>query len=476
LGADFNFLTGADMIPTIHQTDKLLYAQIYEFYRDAILHERLSPGYKIPSHRKLAKELGVSNNTVVRAYEQLIHEGYVKNEHRRGLFVTALESREWQVRHVLKKKYASSAPSARKNIKADFSPSDQLVDEKNFPIKQWRKCSNWALDGISFQYQEYEREDPLKGPLLKYLLEHRGVHATPEQLIIGSGATTLIFWLAFVLRKTHSSIIFEEPCYPRPRFLFSELGYDIRPVTLTQDGIDLRKLSKVKTDLIYVTPSHQYPTGAAIPVANRIQILNWARKNNAYIIEDDFDCEFRYKMKLMPSLQGLDKFDRVIYVGSFSNSLMPSLRVAYLVLPENFSVSYHQYSHLVNTVPFIIRKTLAYFIAEGFWERHLKKMRSIYQKKYDVCIEALNKLPGNCIHFNNTASGLNILLRLRTRLSEQELIKRALKSGISISSVNEFYFKKRNQPSQPEVLLEFGNLPVQEIEVIVKKLYKAWFT
>lgn len=463
------------MIPIIDQTAGPLYEQIYEFYRDAIIGKRFNHNDRLPSHRTLAKRLGIGNNTVLRAYEQLTHEGYVQNEKRKGLFVAMLESRDWETNDRPIKKNVITLKPKDKKVVTDFGLSYRLVDEKNFPIKQWRQCSNWALDGISFQYQEHEKEDPLKSQLLKYLFEHRGVQATSERVIIGSGATALIFWLAFVLRKTHSKIIFEEPCYPRPRALFSEFGYNIRAVSLTSDGINLQKLSGKKADLIYLTPSHQYPTGAAIPVGNRIKILNWAKNNNAYIIEDDFDCEFRYRTRLMPSLQGLDKFDKVIYVGSFSASIMPSLRVGYLVLPVNISIECQRYSHLVNTVPFIIRRTLANFMERGFWERHLKKMRNIYFEKYNVCTDALKRLPGNSIQFNNTPSGLNILLSISTRLSEQELVKRAIESGISITPVSDFYYKKVNRPEQPEVLFEFGSLPVQEIENVVKKLYNAWF-
>jgi GntR family transcriptional regulator / MocR family aminotransferase len=463
---------GADMIPTIHQSDKLLYEQIYEFYKHAILQKRLNHNDRLPSYRVLAKELGVGNNTVLKAYEQLILEGYVKNADRKGLYVTKMDHRDWQIE---KKGRIPVTPARPKKKKSGISTTDHLVDERNFPVKHWRKCSNWALDHISFQYQEYEQHDPLKDQLVKYLFTYRGVHASPERLLIGSGANALMFWLAFVLRKSCSRIVIEEPGYPRIRFLFSEFDYHIKPVTVGEDGIDLKKLAKEKADLIYLTPSHQYPMGAAIPVSHRLQIIGWARKNNAFIIEDDFDCEFRYKTKLMPSMQGLDQSDRVIYIGSFSNSLMPSLRVAYMVLPENFPVAYQAYRYLTNTVPYFTRKTLAHFMEQGYWERHLKKMRNLYKKKYDTCIEALRKIPDNQIKFNNTPSGLNILLRINTRLGEAEIIKRALENGIHIAPASVFYAHPGNIPRHPEVLFEFGSIPQDEIESVVEKLHAAWF-
>jgi GntR family transcriptional regulator/MocR family aminotransferase len=472
--AVFNIFKGADMVPLIRDSGKPFYEQIYEFYKEAILNKRLKTNVKLPSYRALAGELGVANNTVLKAYEQLIVEGYVRNENRRGLFVTRIDLREWEVVPV-KKSGLETEKNRVKKSKPDFNASVQLVDEKNFPLKQWRKCSNWALDHISFQYEEHEQHDPLKDQLIKYLFHSRGVQATPERLLIGSGASVLVFWLAMIFRKTCKKVVIEEPGYPRIRFAFSEFGYDIRPVPVNHDGIDLQKLAKEKADLIYLTPSHQYPTGAAIPVDHRIEILNWATKNKAWIIEDDFDCEFRYKTKLMPALQGLDQSNRVIYVGTFSSALMPSLRVAYLVLPENFSVPYELYRYLTNTVPFFTRKTLAHFMEGGYWERHLKRMRNVYKKKYDACIGALKRIPKNHIQFNHAPSGLNILLRINTRLSEAEIVRRAVESGILITPASDFYVDKANRPQKPEILFEFGSLPQDQIEKIVNKLYKAWF-
>jgi GntR family transcriptional regulator / MocR family aminotransferase len=472
--ADFNFLTGADMIPVIHHIDKLLYEQIYEFYKAAILEKRLSYNQRLPSYRVLAKELGIANNTVLKAYEQLILEGYVTNIPRKGLYVSKIDRSDWHLPAADPLPTKGRQAKTKKRSSA-YNTSIHLVDESHFPVKQWRKCSNWALDRISFKYQEYEQDDPLKEQLIKYLFQYRGVRATPERLLIGSGASALIFWLAFVLRKSCKKIIVEEPGYTRTRSLFQEFDYNVKPIRVTSQGIDLTRLRKQRADLLYITPSHQYPTGAAIPVTHRIQLLNWAQKNNAYILEDDFDCEFRYKTNLMPSLQGLDQTNRVIYIGTFSSALMPSLRVAYVVLPENFPAIYESYKHLTNTVPYFTRRTLALFMEKGFWDRHLKKMRTVYKRKYDACMEALQRLPAKCIEYNQTPSGLNILLRINTRLGEKEIIQRAQASGIVVTPTREFYSDKVNIPRKPQVLFEFGSLPEDAIGQIVDKLYKAWF-
>ena len=347
------------------------------------------------------------------------------------------------------------------------------MDQSDFPVRQWRKCSNWALDHISFQYQEYESDEPLKKHLLQYLYKHRGVKAAPDQLIIGSGASSLLFWLAFVLRKYCSKMLFEDPGYTRVRNLFTESGYTVKSIPVDKDGIDVHTLKKEKADLLYLTPSHQYPTGAALPVNHRLQILDWAKRNNAYIIEDDFDCEFRYKTKLMPSLQALDGSGNVIYVGTFSSALMPSLRVAYLILPTALLDRTDDFKYLTNTVPYFTRKTLSLFMENGFWESHLRKMSKIYREKYEACVGALKKLPAKKISFNNTPSGLNIFLKIYTQLSEAEVVRRAAGLDILVTPGSPFYHEKVRR-KHVEILFEFGSIPTGEIEKVIMKLYAGW--
>jgi GntR family transcriptional regulator/MocR family aminotransferase len=461
------------MIPVIHRSDRPRYLQVYDFYKDAILNQRLVANEKLPSYRWLAKELRVANNTIIQAYDQLIAEGYVRNDQRRGLFVNKIEIKNWQL-HNMALPEPSLKPEKKKK-KIPFSASVHLVDQGNFPIKQWRKCNNWALDNISFQYEEYEGDEPLKEQLLQYLYKHRGVKAEPAQLFIGSGASSLMFWLAFVLRKQCSKMLIEDPGYTRMRTLFQEFDYTLKSIEVLEDGIDVRALNKEKADLLYLTPSHQYPTGAAIPVSHRLQILDWAKRNKAFVIEDDFDCEFRYKTKLMPSLQALDSSGNVIYVGTFSSAFMPSLRVAYMILPTTLLTRALPFKHLTNTVPYFTRKALALFMEHGYWESHLRKMSKVYRLKYEACVNALRKLPGNKITFNDTPSGLNIFLKLNSRMTETEIVRRAAEQDILITAASQFYYSETRRPAQPEILFEFGSIPTDEIEKVFMKLYRVWF-
>lgn len=458
------------MIPPLRQGAGPRYQQIYEYYKTSILNQQLRSGAKLPSYRWLAKELGVSNNTVLQAYDLLTAEGYLKNEPRKGLYVNTIEVKKWQ-----RAQPAAPQKAAKPSRKLPFSASVHLVDQVNFPIRQWRKCSNLALDNVSYQYEEHERDETLKEELLKYLYKYRGVTATPDQLIIGSGTSNLLFWLAFVLQKRCSEILFEDPGYTRVRKLFEALSYRIRPVKVGPNGINIETLKGERADLLYLTPSHQYPTGVAMPVNHRLQVLDWAKSNGAFIIEDDFDCEFRYRSKLMPSLQALDASGSVIYAGTFSSTLMPSLRVAYMILPLPLLQTVRPFRYLTNTVPYIVRKTLALFMEKGYWESNLRRMNKIYRLKYETCIQALRKLPQDKLLYNNTPSGLNIFLSLKTKLSEAEIVRRAAEQGILITPASQFYFARPKGKVNAEILFEFGSIPASEIEAIINKLYSAWF-
>ncbi|MGC3944351.1 MAG: PLP-dependent aminotransferase family protein [Chryseolinea sp.] len=458
------------MIPPIRQGNGPRYRQIYEYYKSAILEQRLTSGTKLPSYRWLARQIGVSNNTVLQAYDQLIAEGYLKNEPRKGLYINKIEIKKWQWPRPVS---LPKTESPRRRM--SFSASVHLVDQINFPIRQWRRCSNLALDNISYQYEEHERNDPLKEELLKYLYKYRGVTAVHDQLIVGSGTSSLLFWLAFVLRKRCSKLLFEEPGYTRVRKLFEEFDYNITSISVGPLGVDVEALKKQRADLLYLTPSHQYPTGVALPVSHRLQVLDWAKRTSAFIIEDDFDCEFRYKTKLMPSLQALDASGNVIYVGTFSSALMPSLRVAYMVLPLSLIDLTMPFRYLTNTVPFVTRKTLALFMEGGYWESNLRRMNKIYRVKYEACIQALRKLPSDKIRFNNNPSGLNIFLTLHTSTSEAEIVRRATDQGIPITPASQFYSGRSKRRKSPEILFEFGSIPGAEIQSIINKLYDAWF-
>jgi GntR family transcriptional regulator/MocR family aminotransferase len=237
----------------------------------------------------------------------------------------------------------------------------------------------------------------------------------------------------------------------------------------------VKELKESGADAVYITPSHQFPVGMVMPIARRLELLEWAAETNGYIIEDDYDGEFRYKGKPIPALQGLDQDDRVIYTGTFSKSLMPSLRISYAVLPHRLLTSYMKHCGLFKQpVSRLHQNTLFLFMKEGHWERHLNKMRTAYRKKQALLLDCLTTIMGERVDVIGEHSGLHILLKVKKGMSEQKLIEAAAKQGVTIYPTS-IYYHSAGENNTPYVLLGFAGLSDGEIKTGVNLLFKAWF-
>ncbi len=454
------------MLPLIKKsTSQPLYEQVYDFYRKEILERNLKSGTRLPSVRQLATDLDVSNNTIIKAYDQLLQEGYLRNEPRRGLFIEKLEKL-----HVHEAEINSSQKQTL--LKFKYNLSHAQVDQKNFPIKAWRKMSQMALDSLRCQIHFYEDEAGFKEQLANYLYKSRGVKSDPNQIVICSGTNNVAVFLSILFKDTHKQLIFEEPGYNEVRNVFSKNGFRILPIQMTRQGIDLKQLPFSNSNLVYVIPSHHYPTGAVMPVQQRIKLIQWAVKTNSYIIEDDYDSEFRYKGKPIPSLQAIDQSDRVIYTGTLSKSLMPSLRVAYIVLPKSLKWKDPALEYLSLSVSYLTQKTLALFFEHGHWERHLRRMRKVYSKKYYHTVHSIKKNLGEKVSFHHSHAGLYLVLHVKSRLQEAALAKLALVQGIRVVGAEECFAKDPKWKSA--IFFGFGGLDLNEIEPVIKTLKKAW--
>ena len=244
---------------------------------------------------------------------------------------------------------------------------------------------------------------------------------------------------------------------------------------LEADGMHIRYLSESKSKIAYVTPSHQYPYGMVMPISKRLKLLHWAKENDGLIIEDDYDGEFRYKGKPIPSLQGLDEAGRVIYLGSFSKSLMPSMRISYLVLPDKLLNIYEQqYMIYEQPVPRLLQKTLEIFMKEGYWEKHLRKSKVLYKKKQELLINSITKYLGNDVTIVGADSGLHLLLKVNTQLKEDELIEKALIAGVKVNSTSVNWI---NPPmdSSPVIFIGFAGIKLEDIPNAIKILSECWF-
>lgn len=476
------------MLPLLNsQSSVPLFDQIYTFFKQSIIDGTLVKGSKLTSIRKLSKSLEVSNNTVIAAYQQLIDEGYLINLPRKGIFVADLEPQEiYPVTRSPQINLAqpnSSIPLFEEKPRTTYAYNlnQAAIDQESFPMKDWRKCVNWALDNPCLQYGDYFGDHKLKQAISHYLFHSRGVKSKPEQIIIGSGTISLMSLLATLFKnktpkKAIQTIAFEEPGYQSSRQVWLDYGYEVLPVKVdSQEGIRLDLLAPMNPELVYLTPSHQYPLGCIMPVANRLQILQWAQEKDCYLIEDDYDSEFRFKGKPIPALQALDTHERVIYSGTFSKAFLPALRMAYLVLPQHLLPYLEDLLHLGQNVSVNMQRAMTIFMKEGFWDRHLRKMRKIYKHKYEHTIRCLEDVFQGKVSLTYHYAGLNVLLKVNTELTEQALINKTKQADIWVMGKSDSWLLPENVPSEPHLFFGFGMLSTDQITQAVQKLYKVWF-
>jgi len=459
-----------------------LFDQIYGFFKQSIIDGTLRFNTQLPSIRQLAKSLEVSNNTVIAAYQQLTDEGYLMNVPRKGLFVADLDTQEINPQEK-GQETPKFAPPKKEKPRAHyaFNLNQAGIDETNFPIKAWRKCINWALDKPFLQYGAYFGESTLKKALTSYLFKSRGVKTQPEQIVVGAGTIQLMGLLATLFKnrmpeKPVKQVAFEEPGYQASRQVWLDYGYQVIPVKVDPlEGIRLDALEALHPDLVYLTPSHQFPLGGIMPVAHRLQILQWAKERNCYLIEDDYDSEFRFRGKPIPALQALDTHERVIYAGTFSKAFLPSLRLAYLVLPPHLLPYLKDLQHLGQSTSVNMQRAMAIFMEEGYWDKHLRKMRKVYKHKFEQALETIQQIMGNKVAVTTQASGLSVLVKVNTDLSEEILVQKAKEADIWLKGKSDAWFMPENLPPHPHIAFGFGAVPNDQITEVVKKLHQVWF-
>lgn len=448
-----------------------LYEQIYQYIKEEIQRERISSGEKLPSTRALSTFLEVSRSTVELAYEQLISEGYIESVACRGYFVSELEG---LYRLQPQKRSVSEGPDQkRENYLYDYSPSG--VDLNSFPYNVWRKLSRESLiddRAELFRLGHPQGEWGLRNAISNYLHQARGVNCTPEQIIVGAGNDYLLMLLATVIGPKHK-VALENPTYRQAYRLFESLSYDICTVDMDEKGMDVSKLEQSQADIAFVMPSHQFPLGIVMPIKRRMELLHWAEQEGRYIIEDDYDSEFRYKGKPVPALQGYDSQGKVIYIGTFSKSIAPAIRMSYLVLPPKLLAFYQKRSSfLSSTVSRVDQLILQKFIEEGYYERHLNKTRALYKSRHDTLLNALKGLEPT-VRISGENAGVHLLLTFTNGMQEEELISRAKNAGIKVYGLSEYDVTPR--PDAPAtILLGYANMQEESIAKTVEILKKVW--
>lgn len=444
---------------------KPLYEQIYEAVREGILEGHIPQGEKLPSTRFEAEFLSCSRSTVELAYDQLLSEGYIRSEPYRGYY--ACDVRE--LYHLTDRIQHTDVPRAEKEqpqpeYRVDFSPNGIELSQFPFPA-MGRIMKNLMLDEGEQMLQSSAPfgEPDLRQSICDYLFRSRNVACSPEQIIIGAGNEYLLIALCQMLGTDHA-VAMESPTYLRAFRTFRNIGYAVRPVDMDRNGMRVDMLEDAFADIVYVMPSHQFPMGTVMPMKRRLELLQWAtRREDRYIIEDDYDSEFRYRGKPIPALQGLDRSGRVVYLGTFSRSIAPSTRVSYLVLPRQLLEKYRVHcGFYACTVPVIMQKSIYRFMQEGYFERNLNRMRGVYKAKHDFILGELRKCRWIRKIFGEN-SGLHLLAEIDTDLSEEELIRRCREKGVRVYGLSEYFLNGSSGLQHPVLLFGYGGLAENEM-------------
>ncbi len=467
-----------------------LYSQIYSELREAILKGQLTPGGRLPSTRDLSETLGVSRNTVKYAFEQLLAEGYLDARVGSGTFINAqlpsdfLQVRQEQIRNPV-------ISTAQRTLSArSIMFEDAEIDLASLPNQDFAFFSVPALDHFPFELwgnltaKQYRNlplrmfglvEDaigyfPLREAIASHLNMVRGANCRPEQIVITTGAQQSLFVISQLLLDPGDIVWMEEPGYLGARMAFRASSAKVVPVPVDEHGlvIDEGMQREPNAKLIFTTPSHQFPLGSTLSLARRLELLRWAAKTGAWIIEDDFDSEYRYVGQPLSCLQGLDTDNCVIYIGTFSKSLFPSLRIGYIVLPNDLVELFKNARNVINAnIPIVTQATLHQFINEGHFYQHIRRMRTLYARRLESLTDAISQYLEGIVKVGPHDAGMHLAGLLPDEISDQDVSLQARKVGIEVQPLSRFYLA---QPQYSGLLFGFTAIPNGKIKENVKKL------
>ena len=414
------------------------YDYLYRCIREDILAGRLTAGEKLPSKRSLASHLQTAVITVQNAYAQLEAEGYLYTREKRGYYVADVE------RHPAApgRAPARSAPQPQRSWLLDLSSGGSGTED--FPFSVWAKLMRRVLseEGEALlRATPPNGADALRRAIAQHLYRFRGISAAPEQIVVGAG-TEYLYNLIVQLLGREAVYGVEDPGYSKAARIYALGGARTAPVLVDEGGVSLRSLEMSGAQILHTSPNHQFPTGAVTPIGRRQSLLRWAEaREGRYIIEDDYDSEFRFTLRPIPTLQSIDRAGRVIYVNTFSRTLAPSLRISYMVLPQTLAEKfYRELSFYSCTVSNFEQYTLAEFIENGSFEKHINRLRNYYQNKRDLILRALEKKPlGDYVTIEEEEAGVHFLMHLRTDLKEESIVTQAKSRGVKLKPLSGYY-------------------------------------
>lgn len=454
-----------------------LYEQLYRALAADIRAGALPPGKALPGRRSMAARLGVSVSTVDTAYQMLAAEGLAEARPRSGFFVQ--ETGGLLHTHARRRQSppALTAALASEISKVRYDLSTGSIDTALFPARSWGRIQKELLyqEPSLLQRGEMQGDADLRAQIAAYLEEYRGVDCTPDQIVVGAGIEYLLGCLAHLFAGGVAAV--ENPGYHRTRAVLHNSGIPCRLVGIDAGGLRADELAKSGANLCYVTPSHHFPTGVTMPAPRRAQLLAWAnRAPGRYILEDDYDSEFRFDTRPLPSLQGMAGPDGpVVYLTTFSKSLAPGIRIACMVLPHGLLARYQRdFAVYANTVSRFDQQTLCRFMAGGYFTRHLARMRLTYKHRMEDFAAALRDALGPDLQLTATHSGLHFLLTLPGAGGARAMVEAAAAQGVQLRSLRDYYMQDADTCPPDTVVAGYAALPPEDILAVAQALARAW--
>ena len=451
-----------------------LYEQLYRAVRQDIMSGALKGGERLPSKRKLAAHLEISQITVETAYSQLLAEGYITSRPRSGYFVHGQVQR------------AAAVPPPRKTakqiapvVKYPYDFKTNIVDTTCFPFTLWARLLRGQLTDRADHLLEAAPPQgvmALREEICRYLAEFRGISADPEQVVVGAGSEYLLNLMIQLLGRENTYAL-ENPGYPKLSRIFHACGAGVAPVPLDLYGLRTDLLEQSGANAVYLTPSHHFPLGVVMPVARRLAVLQWAEEGQGrYIIEDDYDSEFRYSSRPIPAMKEMDHADRVIYLNTFAKSLAPSLRIGYMVLPYSLLEQFHhRCGFYASTVPSFEQYTLAKFLSTGGFERHVSRIRNLYKARRDSLLSALaGSRLASFLSISGAEAGLHILLTVKNGMDETTLIQTAAEYGVRVYGLSDYYIAGQGACPPSTVILGYAGIQSANFANAAACLEQAW--
>ena len=450
-----------------------LYEQLYRCIREDILSGRLRSGERLPSKRTLAQHLEVSIITVKNAYEQLLAEGYIHARQRCGYFVSEVE-RPPEIRQPAHSMCAQ--PEKEQGWFLDFASG--AMDPAYFPFTVWARLMRQTIleqDKGLLRAAPYNGAAELRVAIAGYLRQFRGMRVDPEQIIVGAG-TELLYHMIIELLGRDKCYAVEDPGYSKIAAIYESNRVQVQYVGIDEAGLSVSELRRHTAQVVHISPTHHYPTGTVMPIGRRQELLRWAaEKPDRYILEDDYDSEFRFVGRPIPSLYSTDENQRVVYLNTFSKTIAPSIRISYMILPPRLMEVYREkLGFYACTVSGFEQYTLAKFMAQGRYEQHLSRMKARYRQKRDAVIAMLRSSPlADRVEIMEQDAGLHFLVRLDTRLPDAALRSRAAEQGVRLALLSDYYSARSSAP-QHIVVVNYSGIDLERLPEGLRRLAQAW--